>query len=317
MKPVMTNSGGMCFAFPDTCKTPSPAGPVPLPYPNITQWSDGTGSSKVTALNKETMRKGDVFRMSSGDEAGTAGGSVVSSKIKGKSEVKEGCDGVKVEGKDIAYLLVTVGQNGGSTKSSPSGKAVKPGQTKVVLRRVDGKRRRVTVKARKYKADRKRKAKKTKKKANKKVKDAAGKVKRARNVQNKIKASEALGDAGARNIVGTLAQPFGGLAGRAVSFAGSRVLDLVAVCASGTVIVVEAKGGGSPLGVAIVAGVGLCLQGTPQYLGHIIGQMANSSNPSVKAIGQMLEKKLREGKIKYFEARTRPGKDTAAKQFDP
>jgi uncharacterized protein DUF4150 len=315
MKPVMTNSGGMCAAFPDTCKTPSPGGPVPIPYPNVTQWSDGTGSAKVTALNKETMRKGDTFRMSSGDEAGTAGGSVISNRIKGKSEVKEGYDGVKVEGKDIAYLLVTVGQNGSSAKSSPSGKAVKPGQTKVVLKRVDGKNRRVTVKARKYKTDRKGKAKKTTKKPSKKVKDAAGKLKRARNLQKKIKASEALGDAGAQNIARTLAQQFGGVVGKIASFSGSRVLDVVAVCGTGTIIVVEAKGGGSPLGVAVVAGVGLCLQGTPQYLAHIVAQMATSRNRAVRNMGKLLKRNM--SKVKYFEARTKPGKDTVAKAFDP
>src|SRR5215212_391934 len=108
MKPVMTNGGGQCLAFPDTCKTPSPGGPVPIPYPNLTQCSDGSGSGKVTVLNKETLRKGDTLRMSSGDEGGTAGGSVISNKIKGASEVKDGCDSVKVEGKAIAYLLVTI-----------------------------------------------------------------------------------------------------------------------------------------------------------------------------------------------------------------
>ena len=28
-------SGGMSMVFPDVCKTPSPGGPVPIPYPNI------------------------------------------------------------------------------------------------------------------------------------------------------------------------------------------------------------------------------------------------------------------------------------------
>jgi hypothetical protein len=303
----------MCFAFPDTCKTPSPGGPIPIPYPNITQWSDGSGSGKVTVLNKETMRKGDSFRMSSGDEAGSAGGSVITNRIKGKSEIKQGCDAVKVEGKDIAYLLVTVGQNGNSSKSSPAGKAVKPGQTKTVLRKIRGKRRRATVKARKYKADRRGKPKKTVKKPTKAVKDAAGKLKRARNQQAKIKASEALGDAGARSMASTLAQQFGGLAGKVLSFSGSRVVDVVAVCSSGTILVIEAKGGGSALGFAFVAGVGMCQQGTLQYLNHIVSQMARSTNPEVRRVGRMLKKNFK--KIKYFEVRTR--KDSVAKPFDP
>src|SRR5215471_15723715 len=109
MKPVLNTGPGMCFEFPDTCKTPSPGGPVPLPYPNIIQHSDGKGSSKVLTENQETLRKGDKFRMSSGDEAGSIGG-VVSNCIKGQGEIMEGCDTVKVEGKDVAYLLVRVEQ---------------------------------------------------------------------------------------------------------------------------------------------------------------------------------------------------------------
>jgi hypothetical protein len=30
-----TQAGGMQLGFPDVCLTPSPAGPVPIPYPNI------------------------------------------------------------------------------------------------------------------------------------------------------------------------------------------------------------------------------------------------------------------------------------------
>ena len=32
-----TSMMGMSFAFPDTCLTPTPAGPVPIPYPNMGQ----------------------------------------------------------------------------------------------------------------------------------------------------------------------------------------------------------------------------------------------------------------------------------------
>ena len=33
-------SGGLATAFPDTCKTPSPTGTVPIPYPNVATASD-------------------------------------------------------------------------------------------------------------------------------------------------------------------------------------------------------------------------------------------------------------------------------------
>ena len=45
MFPASTNGGGQCFAFPDTCKTPTPGGPVPIPYPNIAMVNQASCSS--------------------------------------------------------------------------------------------------------------------------------------------------------------------------------------------------------------------------------------------------------------------------------
>ena len=312
----MTTGGGQCLGFPDTCKTPSPGGPVPIPYPNITMCSDGKGSSKVTILNKETLRKGDTFRMSSGDEGGTAGGSVISNKIKGKSEVKEGCDTVKVQGKAIAYLLVTIGQNGGCATSSPKGKHATPGQTKGVLKKVKGILRRVKVKVRKYLRDRKGKTKKTHVPPTKAVKNAADKLGKATTSQAKRVASEAMGDAGAKAAMRLAAKAYGGLV-EMVAFAGKNVVDLIGFTATGVVIVIEAKGGASPLGAAKVAGVGYCLQGTPQYLAHIANMMVASPNPKVSAMGLRLQAALRAKKVKYGEARTRSAKGTTLRWFDP
>ena len=70
MLPASTNGGGQCLGFPDVCKTPSPGGPIPIPYPNIAMCTQGKGSNKVLINNKQTLRQGDNIRMSSGDEAG-------------------------------------------------------------------------------------------------------------------------------------------------------------------------------------------------------------------------------------------------------
>lgn len=86
----------------DACKTPSPAGPVPLPYPNIAMLSDGDGTSKVKIQGKNTLREGDSMSMSTGDEPGVAGG-VVSSKFKGKCEIVKGWAKVKADGKPVAH----------------------------------------------------------------------------------------------------------------------------------------------------------------------------------------------------------------------
>lgn len=110
------SSQGMCLTTgpTDACKTPSPAGPVPLPYPNIAKCSDGKGSSKVKVKCKQTLRKGDKVMMSMGDEAGAAMG-MVSSKIKGPAEFMMGASNLKIEGKMWAHHTAPTKQNDGNT----------------------------------------------------------------------------------------------------------------------------------------------------------------------------------------------------------
>src|SRR5438034_9822866 len=81
------DSGGLSSAFPDVCKTPSPGGPIPIPYPNIAKSSDtAQGSSTLKCDGNPICLKDSNFAMSTGDEGGTAGGGVASNKIKGKAE---------------------------------------------------------------------------------------------------------------------------------------------------------------------------------------------------------------------------------------
>jgi hypothetical protein len=97
-------SGGMSMAFPDVCKTPSPAGPIPIPYPNIAQASDTSGGpTKVTTDGEMPMVKGAKYSKSSGDEAGSAGG-VVSSVNMGEAEFLMYSFDVKFEGKNVCRL---------------------------------------------------------------------------------------------------------------------------------------------------------------------------------------------------------------------
>ncbi len=44
-------SGGKSIAFPDVCKTPTPGGPVPIPYPNIAMSSNLTNITIKIILN--------------------------------------------------------------------------------------------------------------------------------------------------------------------------------------------------------------------------------------------------------------------------
>jgi hypothetical protein len=117
---VHKSSNGITIAFPDVCKTPSPAGPVPIPYPNIAKSSDtAKGTKKVKCDGNSTCIKDSNFSMSTGDEAGSAGGGVVSNKIKGKAEFVNFSFDVKFEGKNVARAFDLMLHNNKNTPPFP------------------------------------------------------------------------------------------------------------------------------------------------------------------------------------------------------
>jgi hypothetical protein len=117
---VHKDSGGVTIAFPDVCKTPSPAGPIPIPYPNIAMSSDtAQGSKKVKCDGNPICLKDSNFSMSTGDEAGSAGGGVVSNKIKGKAEFVNFSFDVKVEGKNVPRAFDLMLHNDKNTPPFP------------------------------------------------------------------------------------------------------------------------------------------------------------------------------------------------------
>ena len=97
-------SGGLSTVFPDVCKTPTPAGPVPIPYPNIGKAADTSqGPTTVTTDGQMPMVKGAQYMMTTGDEAGSVGG-VISNTIKGPAEFMMYSFDVKFEGKNVCRL---------------------------------------------------------------------------------------------------------------------------------------------------------------------------------------------------------------------
>src|SRR3954468_14191372 len=117
---VHAGSSGMTIAFPDVCKTPSPAGPIPIPYPNIAQSSDAASTaSSVKADGNPVCVKDSNFKMSTGDEAGSAGGGVVSGKIKGKAEFVMSSFDVKFEGKGVCRAFDIMLHNDKNTPPFP------------------------------------------------------------------------------------------------------------------------------------------------------------------------------------------------------
>lgn len=73
-KPITTTKGGICFAFPNVCKTPVPPPPtqVPIPYPSIGQLKDATGTSPdVNAGSNPVVTTASTIASTTGDSAGT------------------------------------------------------------------------------------------------------------------------------------------------------------------------------------------------------------------------------------------------------
>jgi hypothetical protein len=133
MMPASTKGGGQCVCnAPDVCKTPSPGGPVPIPYPNIGQVNQASKTAtKTKFVGKPVVLKNSEIPRSSGDEAGTAGGGVVSNVNMDKVTYKKGSSKLKVEGQQCEYHTAMTGHNG--SNANTVGAQVAPSQTKVLI----------------------------------------------------------------------------------------------------------------------------------------------------------------------------------------
>ncbi|MDR1085535.1 MAG: DUF4150 domain-containing protein [Deltaproteobacteria bacterium] len=131
---ALTVKGGMAtFLAPDVCKVPSPAGPVPMPLPNMFQLNQAdpsTASQKVLIDGAQGLTAQSKVPMSQGDEAGTAGG-VVSGKFIGPGTFSPATASLKVflEGKRAVSQGAMTFHNGdalfNTTGSCPMGAQVK------------------------------------------------------------------------------------------------------------------------------------------------------------------------------------------------
>ncbi len=134
MFPAATKAGGQAVTTGpiDACKTPSPGGPVPLPYPNIGTVSNSQSTSeKVKFVGAKVCTVKSEMSRSSGDEAGTVGG-VVSNRNMAEVKFKVGSSKCIVEGEKCAHLTSMTGHNG-SNANAPAGAVIAPGQTKLIV----------------------------------------------------------------------------------------------------------------------------------------------------------------------------------------
>lgn len=96
----------------DICKTPTPGGPVPMPYPNVAVSSTmGPGyTTKTLVLATPMWTKKAKSALSNGDQPGVALG-VVSNMIMGMCEIVMASDDVDAESGAVARTMDSTNSN--------------------------------------------------------------------------------------------------------------------------------------------------------------------------------------------------------------
>jgi uncharacterized Zn-binding protein involved in type VI secretion len=106
-----SSSGVSVATMPDFCKTPTPGGPVPMPYPNISQsMTLAKGTTTVKGDGKMIAIKGSEFSMSNGDNPGVAGGVKSSTFMKESTWILYSFD-VMMDGKNACRFTDKKFQN--------------------------------------------------------------------------------------------------------------------------------------------------------------------------------------------------------------
>ncbi len=133
--PASNIMSGECFGIPDVCNTPTPAGPVPIPYPNMAlleQTILPTAALTVMISGANAVLETTEVMMTDGDDGGTVGG-VMSGTFIGPAQIRLGSVTVMIEGRGAAYLGSLVGQNNSANSNVPVGTQVAPSQVTVLV----------------------------------------------------------------------------------------------------------------------------------------------------------------------------------------
>ncbi len=109
---VHKSSNGVTIAFPDVCKTPAPGGPIPIPYPNISQ-SDDTMKGPKRVMGAAIENSAEKARQA---EIGSA------KNVKSTNVVRYSLE-VKTEGR--LYIQQSAGKNSVTTATYVDGKGNK------------------------------------------------------------------------------------------------------------------------------------------------------------------------------------------------
>lgn len=112
-KPITTNSGGICFAFPNVCQTQIGPATVPIPYPSIGQLADAQDiATDVFAGSNLVVTKSGSIASTTGDSAGQAG--VKSGTVGGPVAFKTASTTVFADGSEVVRMFDQTEQNNGN-----------------------------------------------------------------------------------------------------------------------------------------------------------------------------------------------------------
>lgn len=126
---ALTKEAGMAFAFPDVCKTPTPVGPVPIPYPNMGQMPMAEpGALKVLIVGVTALNKSCNVPLTEGDTTGVLGG-VVSSTEMEQTKFVSSSEKVQIEGSPAVRFTDATTQNNANCE----GCVIEPSQEKVLI----------------------------------------------------------------------------------------------------------------------------------------------------------------------------------------
>ncbi len=124
-----TQMMGMDMGFPDVCLTPTPAGPIPIPYPNIAAGPMGVPAVyNVLFMATPAHNMSTVVPLSNGDNAGVAMG-VASGLVMGPARHLTASFTTLVGGMPLTRLTSMSLQN---STNCPGMRAV-PSQIKVLV----------------------------------------------------------------------------------------------------------------------------------------------------------------------------------------
>jgi|SRR5688500_11235487 hypothetical protein len=100
MIPTSTKSGNAIAVFPDVCKTPSPGGPVPIPYPNLAT----TGQAKTAVKTATLGLTPSAQKVSTGDVAGTSMQGIAGQAKTAAISYTRGTPKVSLEGTSVQLM---------------------------------------------------------------------------------------------------------------------------------------------------------------------------------------------------------------------